>query len=867
MTSMNYSTRVVLLTLLLALCAAPAAAQFGNFIITTPDLPDGTSGQFYSATLQTAGGFPPITFSIIGGSLPPGISLSSSGVISGTPTSGGFYNFTVQAVDSLVGGVPPQTTSKAFSIYVYAVITVAPAALPNVVVNSPFSIQLSASGGTGPYSFDFDYQSGEPYPWLNLTSSGLLTGTPPSTGNFPVSIYVYDQSESYAYKSYTLVVGPALSITTATLPDATANQPYSMTLAAAGGTSPYVFSIVQGSLPQQLTLSSNGVISGTPLAAGSSSFTARVTDSAARTAERVFSLVVQSPPVDFTPTTLPTGTVNMPYSASFTPTGVESGYAFSAPSGGLPQGLTLSSTGTVSGTPTTSGSFLFNVLLVYGNFTIDKMVSLEIVIPPLSIDNPALPEGATGQPYSASITATGGVPPYSFSVTGGALPPGLELNASGAISGSPTASGTSQFSVTVNDSGNGQASSLFTIVVLDPLTLAPDTLPRAALSVPYDVQLQATGGVPSYTFSLSGDLPPGISFSGGLFSGLPTASGVYPVTVTLTDSGQRQVVRQYRLVVPSNIQITTTSPLPQGTVGQPFTTTLIAADGVPEYQWSSIGGLPPGISLDPATGVLSGQPAKSGTFTFGITVIDTSEGTDTRTFSVTFVLPPLPVISYTQIGPSAGPAQQPGFGLSLSQSFPVPLTGQVRLTFAPDRFADDPAVLFSNGSRAMPFSIPAGQQTADFGSILAALQTGTVAGTITLEASLAADEQDVTPSPAPRHTIRIAAMAPVISRLEVNRTSNGFELVVTGYSTPRQMTQAVIKLTPASGSAIATGEFTLPLENAFISYYSGSGSTPYGSQFRLVIPFFVPQGLNGLASVSVTLTNQVGSSNTASANF
>jgi large repetitive protein len=865
MTYKNYSSQVFLLTLLLALCAAPAAAQLGNFIITTPDLPDGTAGQFYSATLQTAGGFPPITFSIMGGSLPPGINLSSSGVISGTPTSGGFYNFTVQAVDSLAGAV--QTTSKSFSIYVYAVITVSPAVLPNVVVNSPFSIQLSASGGTAPYFFGFNYESGEPYPWLSLTSGGVLSGTPPSTGNFTVNIYVYDQSESYAEKSYTLVVGPALSITTATLPDATVNQPYSMTLAAAGGTSPYTFTIVQGSLPQQLNMSSNGVISGTPLTAGSSNFTARVTDSAARTADRVFTLVVQPPPVDFTPTTLPTGTVNAPYSASFTPTGVGGGYVFSAPSGGLPQGLTLSSTGNVSGTPTTSGSFLFNVRLVYGNFTIEKMVSLEIVIPPLSIGSPTLPEGVTGQPYSASMSATGGVPPYSFSVTGGALPPGLALSAGGAISGSPTASGTSQFSVTVNDSGNRQASALFTIVVLDPLALAPDTLPSAALSVPYDVQLQATGGAPPYTFSISGDLPPGISFSGGLFSGLPTAPGVYQPTVTLTDSGQRQVVRNYRLVVPSNIQITTTSPLTQSTVGQPFTATFTATDGVPDYQWSSIGGLPPGLSLDPATGVLSGQPTKSGTFTFGITVIDTSEGTDTRTFSVTFVLPPLPVISYTQIGTSAGPAQQPGFGLSLSQGFPVPLTGQVRLSFAPDRFADDPAVLFANGSRAMPFSIPAGQQTADFGSILAALQTGTVAGTITLEASLSADEQDVTPSPAPRHTIRIAAMAPVISRLELNRTSNGFELVVTGYSTPRQLTQVNIKLTPASGSAIATSDFTLPVDSIFTSYYSGSGSTPYGSQFRLVIPFFVPQGLNGLASVSVTLTNPVGSSNTASANF
>lgn len=866
MTSTNQFPRFLLVTLLMALCAAPVAAQLGNFVITTPDLPDGTVGQAYTASLATTGGAPPITFSVIGGSLPPGITLSSAGIFSGAPTSGGFYSFTVQAVDSTVGA-PAQTTSKAFSIYVYSVITVSPAALPNVVANAPFSIQLSASGGSAPYFFDFDFQAAQPYPWLNLSSSGVLSGTPPSTGNFPFSIWVWDQTESSTQKAYTLVVGPALTFTTAVLPDATVNQPYSVTLAAAGGTPPYRFSIVQGVLPSQLNLDLNGVISGTPLSAGSTNITARVTDNANRTADRVLTLAVQPPPVDFTPTVLPAATLNAPYSATFTPSGVSSGYIFSAPSGGMPQGLTLSSTGIIAGAPLTVGSYTFTVRLVYGNFTIDKAVTLSVQVPPLSIDTPSLPEGVTGQPYSATFTAKGGVPPYSFSVTGGALPAGLGLGAGGQVSGTPAASGTSQFSVTATDSGNHQATSMFTIVVVDPLALAPESLPQASLSVPYDVQLLASGGAQPYSFSVSGNLPPGVSFSSGLFSGLPTTPGVYPVTVTLSDSGRRQLTRDYRIVVPSNIQITTPSPLAQATVGQAVSVTLEAVDGIPGYQWSVIGSLPPGLTLDAGAGVLSGKPSKAGTFTFGIAVVDATQGTDTKTFSVTYVLPPLPVVTYTQIGGSAGPGQQPAFGIRLSESYPVAVAGIVTLSFTPDRFGDDPAILFSNGSRTMPFTIPAGQQTADFGSILAALQTGTVAGTITLQASLAVDAQDVTPSPAPRHTIRVAPMAPVISKVEISRTSNGFELIVTGYSTPRQLTQAVIKLTPASGQTIATSEFTLPLESIFTSYFSGAASAPFGSQFRLVIPFFVPQGLNGLTSVSVTLTNPVGSSNTSSANF
>jgi hypothetical protein len=323
----------------------------------------------------------------------------------------------------------------------------------------------------------------------------------------------------------------------------------------------------------------------------------------------------------------------------------------------------------------------------------------------------------------------------------------------------------------------------------------------------------------------------------------------------------------YRLTVPSNVQISTANQLPSGQSGQQYSATFVASDGVPPYIWSSVGTLPPGTALDPGNGTLSGAPTGFGSYTFGIMVTDATESTAIKTFTVEFTLPPVPPATITQLGGTAGPAQQPAFGIRLNQAYPVTLNGLVTLTFTPDRYGDDPAVLFSNGSRTMPFTIPAGQQTADFGSILAALQTGTVAGNITLTASLLVDGRDVTPDPVPRHTVRIGPLAPVISKLEIIRTSGGFELVVTGYSTPRQMTQAVVKLTPASGSAIATGEFALPLENAFTSYYSGTASAPYGSQFRLVIPFFVPQGLNGLASVSVTLTNPVGASAASSVNF
>jgi len=773
------STRIFLLATLIACCAFPVSAQF---VITTPDLPNGAVGQPYSASLQSIGGVAPINYSIaIGaGTLPPGINLSSAGVFSGAPTSPGFYEFVVQATDS-PGATTPQVTSRLFSIYVAAVITISPSALPQAVVNVPFSTQLSASGGTSPYFFEFNFQGpSQPPGWLTLSSTGLLAGTAPTAGSFTFGVTVMDNSESFSTRTYTLTVNPALAFSTPSLPNATTGQSYSFTLAAAGGIPPYTFSLFSGTLPSGLSLNPSGLISGTPAGPSFTTLIFRVADSQGNSTTRSYTLDVQPPPLSFTPSTLPPGEVGQPYSAAFTPSGV----------------------------------------------------------------------GAA----------------YTFSVLSGTLPPGLALATSGAVSGAPTAAGTFTFVVRLN-SLQSNADQTVAVTIYAPLELSPSSLPSGQIGTAYNATLLGSGGQPPYQFAVRGSLPPGITISGGVLSGAPSQSGVFDFTVVLSDSGGRSIERSYRIPVPSDIKIVTEGPLPEGTVGVPYTATFAAADGLTPYAWTVSGNVPPGVTLNSATGVLSGTPSAAGQFTFEVRVSDPSTASAAKTFQVTVVLPPLPAVSYTQLGSTAPAGQQPRFGIHLAQPYPAPLTGTVALGFAADRFGDDPAIQFANGSRSMPFSIPAGQQDADFGSVIAALQTGTVAGTITLTASVSVNQQDVTPSPAPTHTIRIAAAAPVISKLELNKVSGGFELIVTGYSTPRQMTSAVVKLTAASGSALASGEFTIDLTNPFSSYYSGAASAPYGSQFRLVIPFYVPQGLNGIASASVTLSNPVGTSAASSVSF
>jgi len=170
--------------------------------------------------------------------------------------------------------------------------------------------------------------------------------------------------------------------------------------------------------------------------------------------------------MNFTPTTLPTGTSGTPYSASFTPTGAGSSYAFSVLSGSLPPGLLLASNGAVSGTPTSPGTFSFTVRLNAGSSNVDKQVTVIILAPSISISTSALPDATQGQVYQASLMATGGTPPYTFAVAEGNLPPGVSLGSDGVFSGAPTAGGSYSFAVSVTGTGGGQASSTLSILVL-----------------------------------------------------------------------------------------------------------------------------------------------------------------------------------------------------------------------------------------------------------------------------------------------------------------------------------------------------------------------------------------------------------------
>lgn len=182
--------------------------------------------------------------------------------------------------------------------------------------------------------------------------------------------------------------------------------------------------------------------------------------SAQDTATKSLSIVVTANPIVISPTSLPEGMVGLAYTSTITASGGLAPYTFTLSTGSLPTGVTLSASGALSGTPTTSGSVTFTVK-VADSETVPATATQSYtvnILATLAITTSSLPAANLGVAYSATLAATGGQSPYTFAVTTGSLPTGLTLNSTtGVISGTPSAAGTFNFTVTVTDSATGVA--------------------------------------------------------------------------------------------------------------------------------------------------------------------------------------------------------------------------------------------------------------------------------------------------------------------------------------------------------------------------------------------------------------------------
>jgi uncharacterized repeat protein (TIGR01451 family) len=250
--------------------------------------PGGEAGVAYSDQLTVTGGTSPFTWSVSSGTLPPGLTLgASTGLLAGTPTTGGTYNFTVKVTDSAA-----LSDSSAVTLTIIPGPSLSFPTPPSGWTHTVYSSTLTVSGGTSPYAWSVS--AGSLPAGITLNASGVLAGTPTATGTFSFTARATDANGQIATEATTLTIAAGVSTTFSAPPAGQVGIAYSTSLTATGGTTPYAWSVNSGTLPAGLTLSAAGVLSGTPTTAGSSTFTVNVIDANNGVATASITLVINS---------------------------------------------------------------------------------------------------------------------------------------------------------------------------------------------------------------------------------------------------------------------------------------------------------------------------------------------------------------------------------------------------------------------------------------------------------------------------------------------------------------------------------------------------------------------------------------------
>jgi hypothetical protein len=440
--------------------------------------------------------------------------------------------------------------------------------------------------------------------------------------------------------------------------------------------------------------------------------------------------------------------------------------------------------------------------------------------------------------------------------------PGLLLDrTTGVLAGTPEQATSYVIAVQLSDAAGAVVSKEFTLAVDEPQLRITNTspLPGGAVGTLYQQRFLATGGRLPYTWAIASGSIAGVLLDSatGILSGTPSAPGTFSLSVSVRDGAGITVSRTFTVAIaPGALRLSPIQETLRSTAGEPFTLSLSASGGAPPYAWE-VNGLPEGLEID-VTGQIIGAARVPGSYLFTVRVTDSARAIATELYKLDIMAPAVPALTVSGLPAVSKAAEQATFRLELAEAYSLPLSGQLLLAFAPETGSGDPSVQFSSGGRSLDFRIPAGTREVEMPAANVGVQTGTVAGTITLSLRMQTPGANLTPTPLTVQSIRVERSAPVITSVSFVRTSSGIEIRTTGYSTTREMTQAVFRFSAASGNSLTNSELTLPLDEAFGRWFRDTESAPYGGQFTFAQQFAIQGDPSAVNLVSVTLTNRSG---------
>lgn len=503
-----------------------------SITITTTTLPNWTANLPYSEQLTAIDGVGTLNWSDKNNDLvSTGLTLSSSGLLSGTVTSGQVVSFTAMVTDD------SSSDEQLLSFTVNSAIAIGSTSVPDWTEGVAMSHQFSASGGTGELVYT-DKDDDLTASGLSLSPTGLLSGTP-TAGSYNFTLLVTDILGANSETSIPITINSEVLISTTTLPDAGVGEPYSEQISASGGTGTLTFTDKNNDLASTgLALSATGLLSGTVISPQIISFTVLVTDPVGGSAEQLLSFNI-SQAITITPPSFPNWTAGVLFSEQIVASGGTGTLTFTDKNNDLASsGLTLSASGLLSGLPL-SGTYNFDCVVTdsLGAFNEEPMSLL--VNDSLLVVTTSLSDWTEGVVYSQQLIRSGGTGVVTFIDKNNDLSgSGLSISATGLLNGTSALTGFYTFILQISDVVGAVDEQEISININAPIAIITTTLPDGDSETNYAQQLSSSGGtgLASWTDKNNELAAYGLSLQAdGLITGIPLSIGSVTFTAVAVD--------------------------------------------------------------------------------------------------------------------------------------------------------------------------------------------------------------------------------------------------------------------------------------------------------------------------------------------